>query len=353
MELISTPLTQLFKIKHPVMLAGMNGVAHSDLASAVTNAGGIGTIGGLVMTPKILRQEIRMLKEGLVDKSLPFGVDLAIPQVGGNARKTNHDYTHGHLPELIDIIVEEKATVFICAVGVPPKWAVDKLHAGGVVVANMVGSTRNTQKALEAGADVIIAQGTEGGGHTGDITTMCLIPQVVDLCAGKANYFGTPVVCVAAGGIFDGRGLAAALSLGAAGVWVGTRFIVAEESEAPESHKNVVLNASSHDTIRTLVVSGRPLRLVPNDWVKEWEKTPARIQELCDSGVVPLEYDLKHHRDDSEKRKGVFGAINSLAGQAVGGCHKVEPAKKIVDDMVLQATQILKTNAATISISKL
>ena len=139
------------------------------------------------MTPKVLTKEITWLKNGLVDKSLPFGVDLAIPQIGGSARKTNHDYTHGHLPELIDIIVAEKAKLFICAVGVPPKWAVDKLHAGGVVIANMVGSVRNTEKALDAGVDIIIAQGTEGGGHTGDIGTMCLIPQVVDACRGHSS----------------------------------------------------------------------------------------------------------------------------------------------------------------------
>ena len=94
------------------------------------------------MTPKVLTKEITWLKNALADKSLPFGVDLAIPQIGGNARKTNHDYTHGHLPELIDIIVAEKVKLFICAVGVPPQWAVDKLHAGGVVIANMVGSSR-------------------------------------------------------------------------------------------------------------------------------------------------------------------------------------------------------------------
>merc|ERR1719482_1672299 len=132
------------------------------------------------MNPDVLKKEIEMLKDDLIDKSTPFGVDLAIPQLGGNARKTNHDYTHGHLPELIDIIVAEKTKIFICAVGVPPKWAVDKLHAGGVVVANMVGSIRNVEKALEAGADIVIAQGGEGGGHTGEISTIVLIPKVVD-----------------------------------------------------------------------------------------------------------------------------------------------------------------------------
>merc|ERR1719272_279666 len=102
------------------------------------------------MTPKMLQTECDMVKEALHDKNGKFGVDLAIPQVGGSARKTNHDYTHGKLPELTDIIVAEKAKLFICAVGVPPKWCMDKLHAGGVVCANMVGSVRNAEKAIEA-----------------------------------------------------------------------------------------------------------------------------------------------------------------------------------------------------------
>merc|ERR1719221_2259716 len=333
------------------MLAGMNGVSHSDLAAAVSNAGGIGSIGGLTMSPKVLRQEIRWVKDALTDKSTPFGVDLAIPQIGGSARKTNHDYTHGHLPELIDIICEEKAKLFICAVGVPPKWAVDKLHAAGVVCANMVGSVRNTQKALEAGADIIIAQGSEGGGHTGDIGTFPLIPQVVDACRGRTGPFG-PILCVAAGGVFDGRGLAAALALGASGVWVGTRFICAEESSAPKAHKDKVLNATSSDTIRTLVVSGRPLRLVPNDYVKEWEKDPQKIRELCSQGVVPMMADFGGSGDDEEgqkRRKGAFDAVNSLAGQAVGGVHTIEPAQKIVEDMVSQAAAMLQANASLVS----
>jgi len=349
MATIKTSLTKMLGMEHPVMLAGMNGVAHADLAAAVSNAGGIGCIGGLTMTPKVLKQEIDWLKEGLTEKSLPFGVDLAIPQLGGSARKTNHDYTHGHLPELIDIIVAEKAAIFISAVGVPPRWAVDKLHAGGVVIGNMVGSVRNVEKALEAGADIVIAQGGEGGGHTGEISTMVLIPQVVDAIRGKKNFQGDPVVCVAAGGIFDGRGLAAALSLGATGVWVGTRFICAEESNAPDSHKELVLKSTSHDTIKTLTVSGRPLRLIPNDWVKSWEKTPDKIQELCDKGVVPLTHDLKNHGDDKEIRKGAFGAINSLAGQCCGAVKTVEPAKKIVDDMIADATAMIKANHSALS----
>jgi len=292
---------------------------------------------------------IGFLKENLKDKTAPFGVDLAIPQVGGNARKTNHDYTGGKLAELIDIIVEEKAKLFICAVGVPPKWVVDKLHAGGVVCANMVGSVRNAEKAVESGADILIAQGTEGGGHTGDIATMPLIPQVVDVARRQTNFFGSPVLAVAAGGIYDGRGLAASLGLGAAGVWVGTRFIACEEASAPASHKKLVCDSSSSDTIRTLVMSGRPLRLIPNAWVKSWEADPQKIRDFVQEGIVPLEHELKNIGDDDhDKRIGTLSAINSLAGQAVGGITTVETAQKIVDDMMSDAIAMLQSNAAMI-----
>merc|ERR1711977_38060 len=117
-------------------------------------------------------------------KDAPFGVDLAIPQIGGNARKTNHDYTHGKLGGLTDIIIKEKAAIFVCAVGVPPRWMVDKLHAAGIPVMNMVGHPAHVGKALDAGVDLICAQGYEGGGHTGDVGTLVLIPQVASLCHG-------------------------------------------------------------------------------------------------------------------------------------------------------------------------
>jgi NAD(P)H-dependent flavin oxidoreductase YrpB (nitropropane dioxygenase family) len=123
------------------MLAGMFVASGPRLAAAVTNAGGIGVIGGLTLSPKQLRVQIADLKAQLNDKKAPFGVDLAIPKIGGGARKTNHDYTHGHLNELIDIIIEEKAKLFVCAIGVCPKEIVDKLHAGGVYVANVSGSS--------------------------------------------------------------------------------------------------------------------------------------------------------------------------------------------------------------------
>lgn len=130
----STPLTKLFNVPHPIMLAGMNVAAGPKLAAAVTNAGGIGVIGGLRQTPKMLQSHIDELKEFLEDKNAPFGVDLLLPQVGGTARKTNYDYTQGQLPELVDVIIRGGAKLFVCAVGVPPKWVVDKLHEAGIAV---------------------------------------------------------------------------------------------------------------------------------------------------------------------------------------------------------------------------
>ncbi|CCM02928.1 uncharacterized protein FIBRA_05042 [Fibroporia radiculosa] len=149
--LFTTPLTRLFNISHPVMLAGMSVAAGPTLAAAVTNAGGIGVIGGIHYTPRMLQEAIDDLKSQLENKDAPFGVDLALPQVGGHARKTNYDYTKGQLPALTDIIIKNKAALFVCAVGVPPKDMVDKLHAAGILVMNMVGHPKHVHKALAQG----------------------------------------------------------------------------------------------------------------------------------------------------------------------------------------------------------
>ena len=132
------------------------------MAATVTNCGGMGVIGGVNYTPKMLRIMIKDLKEALVDKNAPFGVDLLLPKVGEGARSTNYDYTGGKLNELIDIIIEEKAKLFVCAIGVPPKEVVDRLHQNGILVMNMIGSPKHVEKALAVGVDIICAQGGEG-----------------------------------------------------------------------------------------------------------------------------------------------------------------------------------------------
>lgn len=229
------------------MLAGMNGklsfsltcrcfqlirlcflssvAAGPELAAAVTNAGGLGVIGGVgyvgnslshfiiehrlmhdrhLQTPKMLKSIIAELKDDLKDKNAPFGVDLLLPQVGGSARKTNKDYTGGQLDALIDIIIEEKAALFVCAVGVPPKHVIEKLHKAGIPVMNMVGAPKHAVKACELGVDLICAQAGEGGGHTGSIPFSLLIPEVVDICRKyKSPLTGKPVQVIAAGVSFS------------------------------------------------------------------------------------------------------------------------------------------------------
>jgi len=349
-ETIVTPLSKLLKIKYPILLAGMNGVAHSELAAAVTNAGGLGVIGGLSMTPKFLRQEIGALKALLNDKNAPFGVDLALPQVGGSARKTNHDYTHGHLPELIDIIIEEKASIFVCAVGVPPGWVIEKLHAAGILCGNMVGAPHHAEKAVAAGMDFVIAQGGEGGGHTGEIGTMVLIRQVVEAMRGKTSKLtGAPIHVCAAGGIADGAALAAALSLGAEAVWVGTRFICASESAAPERHKQAVIEASALDTIKTLVVSGRPLRTLNTRYIKSWEvDRKDQIQKLCDQGIVPMMHDAK---EMEKKGESISWAemFPLLMGQCAGHVHEIKPAAAIIEEMMADAIDSIRKNEKLIA----
>jgi len=327
---LHTPLCDLLGIEHPIMLAGMASVSGSELAAAVSNAGGIGSFGGVQMSPSMLRKEIRLTKEQLLPGK-PFGVDILLPKVGGGARKTNKDYTGGTLPELIDIIIEEGVKLFISAVGVPDKWVVDKLHAAGIVCANMVGAPQHVPKALDVGIDLIIAQGTEAGGHTGDIATLPLIPQCVDLVKGKTNYFGSPVLVVAAGGIYDGRGLSAALCLGAVGAWVGTRFIACEEANSSMVHKKRVVAAKSSDTLRTLVFTGRPCRVMKTDYVNSWESRPEEIRTLTQAGKVPW-------MEEVNAGKSVHAEFfPTLMGQAAGAINDIKPAKDVVIDMVREA----------------
>lgn len=331
---ITTPLCTLLGIKHPIMLAGMARTSGGPLAAAVSNAGGIGCIGGLGYTPQQLQTIIDELKDNLTDKTLPFGVDLALPQVGGSARKTNHDYTHGQLDDLITVTINSGARVFVSAVGVPPAHVIKRLHDAKVVVMNMVGHPKHAVKALEAGVDIVCAQGGEGGGHTGDIASSILIPAVCDVARRyKSPLTGEPAMVVAAGGISDGRGLASALVQGAVGVWVGTRFVAADESGASRLHKEAVVDARFEDTLRTLVVSGRPLRVKMNDYVRKWEDQPQRIKELCDGGVTPMAYDIEKDNEVD---------MPFLMGQVAGVVNKIEPARKIVEDMVREAVELLQ-----------
>ncbi|KAF4977685.1 hypothetical protein FZEAL_5825 [Fusarium zealandicum] len=333
---INTPLTSLLGIQHPIVLAGMARTSGGRLAAAVSNAGGLGVIGGFQYTPDQLREIIAEMKENFSQPDLPFGVDLALPQVGGNARKTNHDYTGGKLDELVDIIIESGAKLFVSAVGVPPPEVIKRFHDKGILVMNMVGHPKHAVKALDLGVDMVCAQGGEGGGHTGNVANSVLIPAVADVAS---KYYppllkGLPALVLAAGGISSGRSLASSLMQGAAGVWVGTRFVASAEAGCSEEHKREVVSCGFDGTERTLVVSGRPLRMKTNEYIRKWHAQPEKIKKLCDEGVVPIEHDFDEGVDEIE--------VPYLMGQVAGAISSVQPAGEIVDDMVKEAVDMLK-----------
>ncbi|KAI1447642.1 NPD-domain-containing protein [Annulohypoxylon stygium] len=353
---IRTPITDLFKINHPIMLAGMNVAAGPKLAAAVTNAGGLGVIGGVSYTPAMLKEQIDELKSYLNDKNAPFGIDLLLPQVGGSARKTNYDYTKGKLNELVDVIIESGAKLFVSAVGVPPKAVVDKLHKHGIYYMNMVGHPKHVQKALDIGCDIICAQGGEGGGHTGHVPTTVLIPACVQICKGKKSAVsGKQVQVVAAGGIHNGQLLAASLMMGASAVWVGTRFILTDEAGAPESHKEAVQTASYDDTIRTLIFTGRPLRVRNNPYIDNWEnERQAEIKELTAKGILPYENDLEKVSNGATEIPGIKKGTSDedvedmmdqfrpfLMGQCAALVNEKKSAKAVVDEFITDATEAL------------
>ncbi|KKP04798.1 2-nitropropane dioxygenase [Trichoderma harzianum] len=332
---ITTPITTLLGIQHPILLAGMARTSGGRLAAAVSNAGGLGVIGGFQYTPDQLREIIAEMKANLKSPDMPFGVDLALPQIGGNARKTNHDYTGGKLDELIDITIDSGAKLFVSAVGVPPKYIIEKLHKNGILVMNMVGHPKHAVKALDLGVDIVCAQGGEGGGHTGDIANSVLIPAVVDVARKYKPPMlkGSTALVVAAGGIRNGRSLASSLMQGAVAVWVGTRFVASEEAGCSQAAKEAVVTCGFEGTERTLVISGRPLRMRTNDYIQSWHDRPGDIKALCDKGIVPMEHDLDEGRDVD---------MPHLMGQVAGAIEKIQPAGEIVAEMVEEAVEMLK-----------
>lgn len=255
---------------------------------------------------------------------------------------------------LIDIIIESGAKLFVSAVGVPPKAVVDKLHKHGVLYMNMVGHPKHVQKALDIGCDIICAQGGEGGGHTGDVPTTVLIPACVQICKGqKSPLTGKQVEVIAAGGIHNGQMLAASLMMGAGAVWVGTRFILVKEAGAPESHKESVRTASFDDTIRTLIFTGRPLRVRKNAYIENWEnERRAELKELTSKGILPFEADLEKISNgegsgtDGASEEDVDDVMDQYRPYLMGKCaalvNEEKSAKEVVDEFVTDALAALK-----------
>jgi NAD(P)H-dependent flavin oxidoreductase YrpB (nitropropane dioxygenase family) len=238
------------------------------------------------------------------------------------------------LDELIEVTIKNGAKLFVSAVGVPPAHTIKRLHEAGILIMNMVGHPKHAVKAFNAGVDIVCAQGGEGGGHTGDIANSILIPSVVDVARKYTSPLtGQPAMVVAAGGIYNGRSLASSLMQGAQGVWVGTRFVASVEAGCSQMHKENVVTATFTDTDRTLVISGRPLRVRLNDYVKDWHSRPDDIKKLTDSGIVPLAKDMDEGKDVD---------IPFLMGQVAGVVQDIKPARQIVDEMVAEAVDMLR-----------
>ena len=176
----------------------------------------------------------------------------------------------------------------------------------------------------------MIAQAGEAGGHTGDIPFTVLIPRIVDVCKGhKSPLTGKPIMVLAAGGVYDGRGLAASLAHGAAGVWVGTRFVMAKEAGAPKAHKEAIRKATFEDMRRTVIFTGRPLRLVTTPYIEEWEKRPEKIKELTSKGIVPVMWDLEQDDPDGSKMKGALA--HHFAGMCAAVIDDIPYAREIIN----------------------
>lgn len=259
----------------------------------------------------------------------------------------SYDYTKGKLDELVTIIIDSGASLFVSAVGVPPKPIVERLHKAGILYMNMIGHPKHVQKCLDVGVDMICAQGGEGGGHTGDVPTSILIPTVAEMVKGKKSPMtGDPVQVIAAGGLFNGQSLAAALMLGASAVWIGTRFVLSEEAGAPKAHQEAVRTSGFDDNVRTIIFTGRPLRVRNNPYIENWETNRAQeIKDLTAKGTIPVEHEFETLGDEIDDETMDY-ARPFLMGKAAAVVNERKSAKAIVDEMVGDAVAWLARGQA-------
>jgi enoyl-[acyl-carrier protein] reductase II len=311
-----TRLTELLDIDHPIMLAGMGGVSYHRLVAAVSEAGGIGTLGASTMSAAELPAEMARVRE-LTNK--PFGVDLltALP---------------GQVEQGIGDVIAGGARIFVAGLGVP-REVIDALHDANILVGSMCGKVRHALGAVTSGCDFVVAQGTEAGGHTGTVATVALIPQVVDAVGGR-------VPVVAAGGLFDGRGLAAALALGADGVWIGTRFIATPEARAVNGYKETLLGTHEDGTVVTRAYTGKTCRVVRNHWTQHFDEHPDELQPFPNQVVASVRAGANHLGAPDGTDVDVAREFMPC-GQGVGAIHELVPAATLVQQMVDEAERAI------------
>ena len=294
-------ICKMLNIKYPIFQGGMAWIGTAELASAVSNAGGLGLIGAGHMPPDVLRAEIRKCK-GWTDK--PFGVNVMLMSP--------------FVKEVMEVVVDEKVPVVTTGAGNPGEYLPALKEIGSKVIP-VVASVALAKRLVRIGADAVIAEGTESGGHIGEIATLPLVPQVVD---------AVDVPVIAAGGIADSRGMAAAFALGAHAVQMGSRFVMSEECIAHENYKNMVMKAKDRSTVVTGRTLGHPARVLANKLTRtylEMEAAGAPAEELEKLGVGSLH--RATHEGDVEN-----GSV--MIGQISGMLEDVKPVKQIIEDIV-------------------
>jgi enoyl-[acyl-carrier protein] reductase II len=311
-----TRLTDMLAIEHPIMLAGMGGVSYHRLVAAVSEAGGIGTLGASTMAVDELPVEMAKVRE-LTSK--PFGVDLltAMP---------------GQVEQGIQNVIAGGASIFVAGLGVP-REVIDLLHANNVLVGSMCGKVRHAVSAVASGVDFVVAQGTEGGGHTGTVATMALVPQVVDAVGDK-------VPVVAAGGLFDGRGLAASLALGADGVWIGTRFIATPEARSVKGYKETLLATPEDGTVISRSFTGKTCRVVRNDWTTHFDQNPGELQPFPQQAIASTKAGVNHLGAPDGTEVDVSKEFMPC-GQGVGAIDELVPAGELLQRMLDEAERTI------------
>jgi enoyl-[acyl-carrier protein] reductase II len=306
---MNNEITKLLKIKFPIIQGGMAWIADSSLAAGVSNAGGLGIIACGGADPEWVRSEIRKTRT-LTDK--PFGINVMLlsPFVDG----------------VMEVACEEKVQVVTTGAGNPGKY-IAKLKENGIIVIPVVASIAIALRVERAGADAVIAEGLEAGGHIGEITTMALVPQIVD---------AVKIPVLAAGGIADGRGVAAAFMLGAKGIQVGTRFLVAHECTVSDNYKKLILKAKDSDTVVTGRSTGHPVRVLKNKLARvvlKMEKENADLEEINELCTGTLRAAVKDGDVD-------MGSV--MSGQIAGIVDKEQSAKDIIEEMFADAEKVFQ-----------
>jgi NAD(P)H-dependent flavin oxidoreductase YrpB (nitropropane dioxygenase family) len=372
-----TPVCDLLGIEFPILA-----FSHCrDVVAAVSRAGGMGVLGAVAFTPEQLDVELAWIEGEVGDR--PYGVDLLVPakyvgiEEGGKSASEiasmipdehrqfvdglmeKYDvpplpdderlpsgagllsWSHRGVQPLLEVAFSHPIRLIANALGPAPDFMVEQAHANDVPVAGLVGTRQHAERQQVAGVDIIVAQGFEAGGHTGEIATMVLVPEVVDAVA--------PTPVLAAGGIASGRQIAAAMALGAQGVWCGSVWLTTEEAETHPVVKEKFLTATSSDTVRSRASTGKPARQLRSAWTEEWDD-PANPEPLPMPlhGMLIADAQARMRRSAARPGSGAERLINYFVGQVVGQMDKVKPAKQVVYDMVEEYIETTQKLAATL-----